>query len=227
MTNSRKGTEAIHLWIFKYSEYTGPNYLDKHERSRADSFKYPLHKDRFIERRSCLKYLLGNYQALEPDTLTLEISAYGKPSLKNSSIAFNSSNSEEFYIICFQKARTIGCDIEKNVTQTDFHEIAKLVFSPEEQIMLQNTSYKKKMFYSIWSRKEAFIKADGKGISYGLSNFTVEGRPHMPVKVLSSLHEKSFQLISVDTILDYSIAICHEEGESPPKLEIFTAESWQ
>ncbi len=170
---------VVHVWytylrMISQQEDLFLSYLSIDEISRAERFHFPIHRERFIAARGMLRKLLGEYLNLEPNVITFSYNANGKPFLENTNIEFNISHSNDIAVYAFTQSSPIGVDIEK-AKETYEDAVAKRYFSEEEYADLNAMpdSEKAQTFYRIWSRKEAVIKALGKGIIYPLSSFSV------------------------------------------------------
>jgi 4'-phosphopantetheinyl transferase len=133
--------------------------------------------------RICLRQLLAGYLELDPRALAFEEGLFGKPHLSYpaaaSGIEFNLSHSGAFVLFAFSLGRRVGIDVEsiRRVTRRD--SIARRYFSDDEVAFLsgQPEEARDRAFFQIWTRKEAFIKAVGRGISLPLASFDVHTNP--------------------------------------------------
>lgn len=124
--------------------------------------------------------LLGGYVQCEPRQLRFSYSEHGKPYLENSNnIFFNVSHSHAMAVFAFGRGRHVGVDIEYMRRDLDITAIATRFFSPREVAALSGlpTDLQAQAFFNCWTRKEAYIKARGEGIFFGLDNFDVSLAP--------------------------------------------------
>lgn len=150
------------------------------EREQAGRFIFAKDRERFVLSHGLLRVLLGRYLSIAERELEFVVGAYGKPSLgaNNFSInlQFNLSHSHDVACFAFTLDHAVGVDVE--CVRRDFagSDIAKRYFSAEEyaQLMSLSQSAQKESFFKCWTRKEAFIKAIGEGLSFGLDKFDVE-----------------------------------------------------
>jgi len=111
-----------------------------------------------------------------------------------------------------RRDREIGVDIEHIRPEFASYEVAEHHFSPHEVQEFKKISKEKKIktFFAIWTRKEAFIKAVGKGVSFGLEKFEVSVDPNQPAKLVAvdDEVEKAAQwyLKNIDTDVQYPAA---------------------
>jgi 4'-phosphopantetheinyl transferase len=174
----------IHIWrnpldrdgftIKKYGKI-----LSQEEFARAVRFHFERDKRRFVMSRVGLRMVLGWYLGLSPDQIRFHYGEYGKPSLGNEHkgglIQFNMAHSSELAICAFVRNISVGVDIEKIRTLPDADQIAERFFSAAEYSDYQTVfdAQKSLAFFNCWTRKEAFIKAIGEGLSYPLHKFEV------------------------------------------------------
>ncbi len=159
------------------------SWLNQEERARAERFRFPVHRERFIRGRGMLRRLLAAYLETDPAAITFEIGEKGKPYLPGSAIHFNLSHSEGRAVLAVSRLPSIGIDIEcfdrrvnvDGLSRRCFREseISGLLELPEEE--------KRRAFFWIWTAKEARMKATGEGFSLEPQcieiNF-VNGFPH-------------------------------------------------
>jgi 4'-phosphopantetheinyl transferase len=127
---------------------------------------------------------------IAPDEIHFSYSSYGKPTLTNSLgveiINFNVSHSRKLALVAVTRGRQVGIDIE--YIQRDFacEDIARRVFSPQEIATLNDLpcDLKHEAFFNCWTRKEAYIKARGLGLSYPLNQFEVSLIPGDPAQLM-------------------------------------------
>ncbi len=158
--------------------------LSADERERASRFRFARDRDRFIGARGLLREILALYLNASPGRLSFGYSAHGKPFLagEHSTFRFNVSHSFDAMLLAIAHMREVGVDIEgvrNNVV--DIVEIGETVLSePEKQALARFGSEDKRTnFLRIWTLKEAYIKADGRGVSSPLERIDVsspEGR---------------------------------------------------
>lgn len=165
--------------------------LAEDELKRAERFHFDLHRGHFVAGRGILRHLLSLYTGIEPGQLQLEYTRNGKPFLPGmedeSGIRFNLSHSGGIAVYAFTRGREVGVDIEHQQPIDDMDRIAERNFSAKEYATLATLPEAKRLeaFYLCWTRKEAFIKAIGEGISFPLQQFDVTLVPGEPARLLS------------------------------------------
>ena len=172
----------VHIWSANLTaerseEEAACLLLSPDECKRANRFRFDKHRRRFILARSYLRQILSIYTNIAPGQLQFVYSKLGKPSLalsEQTHLEFNLAHSEELAVFAIRLDYPIGIDLEK-IQQPEPQGIAERFFSLEENSLLSKLSGEEKThaFYSIWSRKEAIIKAIGHGLSIPLSSFDV------------------------------------------------------
>ena len=153
--------------------------LDEDERARAKRFHFEKHRQNFVVGRGFLRSLLGRYLETQPEDIRFSYGAQGKPSLGDEhhagSLRFNASHSGEMALYAFVRDCEVGVDVE--LVKGDFaaQEIAERFFSASEITALSALPATERPagFFRCWTRKEAYIKAIGSGLSHPLDQFDV------------------------------------------------------
>lgn len=163
------------------------NILSVDELARANRFRFPIHRDRFIVGRTTLRQVLARHLRQLPHQIDFSYTDSGKPFVDGESVSFNLSNSGDLCLIALGKYAHIGVDIEQHVANKEFDDIARRFFAPAEVQELMGFDPERRMaaFYACWTRKEAFVKAHGKGLVYGLDRFAVSANSDGPAMLLS------------------------------------------
>ena len=150
--------------------------LSPDEEARANRFRFARHRRRFVVARGILRRLLGNYLNVEPKDLQFVYGDRGKPQLKDLhetiSLQFNVSHSHEYALYGFTHHYPIGVDIEYLREMPDLMRIARRFFSHQEYELLNEASEeaRSKLFFQLWTAKEAYLKAIGTGIAGSLAD---------------------------------------------------------
>jgi 4'-phosphopantetheinyl transferase len=179
----------VHVWRVALDvtdstvEYLLPT-LCVAERQRAERFHFQKDRRQFVVTRAVLRIILGRYLEREPSTLSFCYNQYGKPELTSTSdrsqtIRFNLSHSHGLALIAVAQNLDIGIDIEYIHPNVSWEQIAQSYFSPKERDMLHQlpAALRVLAFFTVWTRKEAYIKATGKGLSLPLDRFDVSVAP--------------------------------------------------
>lgn len=153
--------------------------LSADELDRAERFRGAQCKARYIASRGVLRMLLSQRLGADPATLPIvEQKPFGKPTLRGRvPIHFNLAHSGPQALFAFSSAGEVGVDIE-HVRELDPVALSRTCFSQNEQQQLQMVprSDRLEAFFDGWVRKEAVMKADGRGVALGLDSFSVSLR---------------------------------------------------
>jgi len=179
--------DLVHVWQRRLaadpiSLECGNPVLSDEEHERASRFQVQNARDAFVLTRSALRVLLGAYLGQSPQSVQFQVTKYGKPFLDPAhALHFNVSHTDGLALLAFAQKRRVGIDVEKIRPQPDALKLAHRFFSAKEWKQLENLRAEELTagFFRCWSRKEAYIKARGEGLSLPLSQFdvAVEARP--------------------------------------------------
>jgi 4'-phosphopantetheinyl transferase len=178
-------SSEIHIWkgdvdAVLISEQTLRDTLSIDEIERSEKFKFTRDQRRFLHRRYHLRKLLAFYLDCSPADLEFSFGPHGKPYLNDfSQLNFNLSHTQGRMLVGCTLDHEIGVDLECINDQVDCLQIASRFFSEKEtnQLKLYQGTQQTRAFFYIWTRKEAFIKADGRGLQIPLDSFDVELEP--------------------------------------------------
>ena len=145
------------------------------EEGRAARFRFRRDQKRYIVARGILRELLGQYLAKAPKAVEIAYSEYDKPHLQEQQLQFNLAHSANVALFAFCQTANVGVDVERIRHMSDAGSIAARFFAPGENEIFQATAagQRDEAFFACWTRKEAFIKAVGEGLSYPLDAFEV------------------------------------------------------
>lgn len=191
--------------------------LSTDERIKASRYRFEQHRRRYAVGRAALRILLGGYLDRAPEALHFVYNDHGKPSLANddSGLRFNVSHSGEIMLAGFVLNSEIGIDIEAFRQDIDYMGIGQRWFSEQESNTLRDLPEEKRTgtFFRTWTRKEAYIKARGLGLSYSLNRFSVsldETSPALLEHQDGSQETKSWQIHDIEVSSAYSAAVAME-----------------
>lgn len=218
-------SDEIHIWraslnLLPIQIERLEQILSDDELKRAYRFSFKKDRIRFIVGRGLLRTILGRYLKKEPSQLRFCYSLNGKPELivenSDEGLKFNVSYSNELILYAVSLNRRIGVDIE--YIRPDFadEQIVERFFSKQETDIFLSlpTEMRKEAFFACWTRKEAFLKATGKGIISGMDQFAVSLVPGEPVALLSinnkSEETSSFCLEDLNIGPGYKAALAAE-----------------
>lgn len=159
--------------------------LSPEEEARRDGFYQARDRQAFTLCRAGLRRRLGAALGLAPAELRFREGPYGKPHLRDGGLGFNLSHSGDLALIAITELAAVGVDIERERPLSDLQQLAARYFSPAEQEALRQlpADLQTEAFFHGWSRKEAFIKAIGLGLSFPLERFDVSLDPRQPARL--------------------------------------------
>lgn len=154
--------------------------LNPDELERARQFRTEDLRERWQLARAILRSLIARYAGVNAQEIAFQLAARGKPALAaalgHTGLHFNTSHSGDYAAFAFTRTGDIGVDIEQMRGEMRRHEgIAQRFFAPSEIAQLESVpeSEQVRAFFSVWTRKEAFVKARGDGVASGLDQFSV------------------------------------------------------
>jgi 4'-phosphopantetheinyl transferase len=162
--------------------------LSEDEHQRASRFHFESDRRRYVVGRGVLRTILSSYIKKLPASLAFSYGAYGKPVLScHTDLAFNLAHSGALGLVAVTRSVRIGVDLELMRPEIDFIGIAESYFSPREIAVLQSLApeHRCQCFYDCWTRKEAYIKALGAGLSIPLDRFDVTNAPGEPARLIA------------------------------------------
>jgi 4'-phosphopantetheinyl transferase len=186
---------AVDVWGLNLDQPESPfeeleSLLSADEIARASRFRFDRDRLRFIAARGLLRRVLARYCESDSAQLAFSYSPHGKPALQNNAhdIRFNLSHSDGLAVCAVTKDREIGIDLEKVRHDIEIEELAQRFFSGCEFEALSGLAPEQRIpaFYRIWTCKEAFVKAQGMGLSRPLSSFDMEANPALPAALLAT-----------------------------------------
>jgi 4'-phosphopantetheinyl transferase len=184
----------VHLWRVDQSEAGGSEeeadrVLSAEERARRDRYRFPRDRRRFALRRSALRGILSAYLGAPPAEIVLVPAARSKPELAvpgEPPLRFNVSHSGEIALIGVTRGADLGVDVEVVRKLGDRDSVAREVFSPAEWKEYEALDERERTaaFFNGWTRKEAFLKAQGEGLFGDLAGFDVTLAPGREPRLL-------------------------------------------
>lgn len=176
----------IHIWHANPANFKNGdtlNYfaslLNKDEIKQKNQFYFDDLQHHYLITRALVRIVLSKYISyVKPEEWQFSREAYGKPFIANPKLAdilsFNISHTPGAIVLALVKKTEIGIDIENIDRKTNIKSIYQSAFSSEEILLLENTPlhHKKKLFYRLWTLKEAYVKAKGLGLSLSFNQFS-------------------------------------------------------
>jgi len=190
--NLQLNDDEVHVWQASLEGDTTDlqNLLSIDERERANRFHFDEHRQKFIIARGTLRLILARYLACQPQSIKFNYNAHGKPALAEPfneiPLQFNLSHTHTLALYGVTLKKPIGIDVEYTQRAIEINQIAKHFFSPNETLALNKLPLReqKQAFFNCWTRKEAYIKAKGKGLTIPLDSFDVSLNPQDPAELI-------------------------------------------
>jgi 4'-phosphopantetheinyl transferase len=175
---------TVHLWTIDLDlEPAGVssllNLLSGEERVRAARMRTTELRLRFIAAHGALRAILARYLGTPASSIRLESSDAGKPFVPGGSVSFNLTHSEAIALCAVAPEGRIGVDVERIRPVADADTIAARYFAPGEarEYAALPRDLRTAAFFATWTRKEAFVKGLGDGLSCPLDSFEVDIAP--------------------------------------------------
>ena len=210
--------DEVHIWrldldVAQQHWQSLQSILDEQELKRAQRFHFERHQRRFTVARAGVKQILARYLDCSVQDVHFTTNQYGKPTLSPATnLQFNVSHSHERALLAVTTA-TVGVDIEHLCDKERGDDIAQRFFSAAECQDYGEVAkpLRSQAFFHAWTRKEAFIKAIGMGLSFSLSDFDVSLKPEQDVKLLGVRHPQylaaDWHMLSFSPAADYMAAL--------------------
>jgi 4'-phosphopantetheinyl transferase len=220
--------DEVHAWMVVVSEALGAlpvveRFLSRPEQEKAGQFVYPADRNRYILTHGLLRILLGRYLGVSPEKIEFNANAFGKPGLvfaeSSYALSFNLSHSDDVIVYAFTLRRKVGIDVEKIRPEVKVMELATSQFADEEIRSLQAYApiERPDAFFRGWTRKEAYVKARGEGLSFPLNKFAVTLHHTESVQVLwaedDARSASTWSMFNLDLYPGYAAAMV-VEGQS-------------
>ena len=174
--------QRIDLWLCSVERINVASHIDEFlallsedERVRYERFVFEKDRHVYLVSRYLLRTLLSRYLPdTSPKTWCFNYNDYGKPELPNCPLSFNLSHSDNHIVLAFSRDEVLGVDIESHKREVDFQPLAKYSFSTKEYAQIEKLDQEafRDRFFSLWTLKEAYMKADGRGMSIPLKSFS-------------------------------------------------------
>jgi 4'-phosphopantetheinyl transferase len=205
--------------------------LTQDETDRAGRFRFERLQRSFILARGALRVLLGRYLNIAPGDIEFSYGFRGKPALATpglpqfNALQFNASHSGDLALFAFTMDCEVGVDVEAIRPMPDIEDVAKRFFCAEEtaELMSLPDGQREHGFFLCWTRKEAYIKATGDGLSTPLDAFRVSLRPSEAAGLVhlerDPIAAQAWTLHDLAPAPGYAAALAYRD--SPRPLETF------
>ena len=189
--------DEVHLWRANLKQGPGvqallERTLSADELDRAGRFRFARDRDRFVVRRGLLRAVLARYLQLPPASIRFDYCSHGKPylsrELAGTGVRFNLSHSGGRALFAITRGREVGVDLERVVPARAELSVARQFFALSELEALRQLGKHGRVegFFNCWTRKEAYLKARGEGLSVALDAFQVSLLPGEPARLIRS-----------------------------------------
>jgi 4'-phosphopantetheinyl transferase len=172
--------DQSHLWSVDLDQPVprAETLLSADELDKAGRYKFAVHRERFIHGRALLRLMLAHYTGEAPEKLRLNYGPAGKPAIAHGP-SFNVAHSGAVALFAFAQDGQLGVDVERIHSLPEMAGVAKIFFSNSEYESWKSLPAEEQelAFFQCWTRKEAFVKAIGDGISELLKDFVVAFEP--------------------------------------------------
>ena len=223
---------AVHVWVVRIGRAGRvvtrlEPYLSGDEAARAARFRFDRDRRPFVVARGILRLLLGRYLGADPAALRFAYGEHGKPRLATPGpMRFNVSASGELAVLAFAYNCDVGVDIEAIRHLDDAAGLAEQFFSDREASQLGELPERDRAaaFFRGWSRKEAYLKAIGRGLSAPLDTFTVTLRDRVPARLVdvggNADAAATWTLHDLGTEPGYAAALAYEDAPRPLRVTV-------
>lgn len=218
---SKLNPNEVHVWQASLANDSNladfEALLSEDELIRAERFYFQKDRNRYVLARGILRRLLAKYLAIEPETIVFEYGPQGKPSIKPDqnllNLQFNLSHSHNMACYGITIDSPLGIDVEYHKPDLAFIDIAKRFFSTAEieQLKQNPSELQQQIFYTLWTCKEAFIKALGQGLFLALDKFTVDLAAMCIIPAAENREMTGWKVRSLALQSGYSAAIALRE----------------
>ncbi|RYZ02981.1 MAG: 4'-phosphopantetheinyl transferase superfamily protein [Alphaproteobacteria bacterium] len=178
----------VHVWLLQLQQ--PPHTLEdlatsltEEERARSSRFHLERDRKRFIAARGLLRQLVGQYTDMPANAVRFLANSHGKPHIETeeglATFEFNLSHSGDWVVVGFARGAAVGVDIEQIRPMPDMADVARHTFAASEAASIEALPDDQRIdgFFSCWTRKEAYVKAVGLGLSVDLKTFNVHVTP--------------------------------------------------
>ncbi len=153
--------------------------LNDEEQQRSARFRFQRDRDRFWASRGLLRHILCSYANTRPGEIRFGYGPQGKPFLLDRpDLRFNLSHAGDVLLVAVATGRELGVDVEQVFSEAVMNEVSEPVLSQPERVAFGrlDVGERGEWFVRLWTRKEAYIKADGRGMSLRLDGIDVSTR---------------------------------------------------
>ena len=214
----------VHLWRVDLAtaDTIRMSHLSEDEQARAGRFRNDVDRTRYIARRQALRELLARYGNTDPRRIRFERTQYGKPMAfgkDDDSLAHFSSSSSGHLALIAVATSSLGVDVERVTTDVEIDRVASSFFHADEaaEIQAHRGDSKRARFFHCWTRKEAYVKAVGRGLDLGLDQFRVTANPkraELLWRAPTIGDDTAWMIHAIELDEDYAGALCQRRQDA-------------
>lgn len=224
----------IHIWTWSTQAPDAVvaelgRVLTSDEAERAARFRFERVRNAFVVARGVMRCLLGRYMNTAPAEVRFVYGEKGKPALEsNAGIEINLTHSHGVAAFALTTGCQLGLDIEHIRPLADMQNVAARFFCAEEaaEILALAAGERESAFFRCWTRKEAYIKAVGDGLSMPLNDFRVTTQPDAPARFVHLGHDtdaaSEWTLHDLSLEPGYAAALAYRDHERPLSIDRLT-----
>jgi len=244
--------KELHLWVLRPDRVEDPEVLEwcrgllaPEERRRYEAFVFDRHRHEYLMTRALVRTTLSRYGGIAPKDWRFVANAHGRPELAPdlltpvgsslSSLSFNLSNCLSLVVCLVSERHEIGVDVEPLARADHILEVADTVFSDEELMELRalDAPRARDRAVSLWTLKEAYIKARGMGLSLPLDQITMRFEPSLSLHTTAAVDRapEAWSMRTMD-FQGHRMAFASRdprrdanEGRDPPEIKLFVISS--
>ena len=192
------GRDEVHVWRLDLDEMISDGLaleprLAPDECERARRFRFAQDRERYLASRAALRGILAGYVGGRPETLRFVRAPAGKPALlgETEGLEFNLTHADWCAMVAVARGRQVGVDVEGIRLGHSGMDVARRFFAPAEvnTLLAMPPAERAATFVRCWTRKEAYVKARGDGLSRSLQHFEVPLATGATRALVSSLDE--------------------------------------
>jgi len=215
----------VKIFAYKKKEKLSPQtrnallaFLNLEEKSKVKSFKKETDKETALLSRGLLRKMLAVEIGVRPEKIKFSRSKYERPFLAESkNLDFNVSHSGDWIVWVLASSSRAGIDIEK-IRPIEETLVDSCFTKEEKEYIGGNKDFDLEKFFELWTLKEAFIKADGKGLSYPLQDFYFQIDPQ--IKLQAKFSNQAWYFKQYDLDPDYKMAVCLNQDIFPEAINL-------
>ncbi|MEM9222861.1 MAG: 4'-phosphopantetheinyl transferase superfamily protein [Pseudomonadota bacterium] len=222
-------THEVLVYAFTLDAETNENCLSADEVARGERFVFARDRNRYRVGRARLRGILADLAGADPASLQFSYNAFGKPALVApgpTGLQFNLSHTAGAALLAVSATIELGIDLE--AIREFSEEMPASVFSHREQDQLRALPHQRRnhAFFNCWTRKEAFVKACGPGLSMPLDDFdvTLTGAPRVTRIAGAANEHRRWQMRHIEGVGDDLAllvgALAVEAGQDAIRVEL-------